>query len=946
MIAILWLWLFASIANSTPQIAFPFNAQVPQVAKVGQWYNFTLSPSTFRTNTGAVTYSLAGAPSWLQLDASNGTLFGTPGQGDNGTPGFTITGTDDTGSANMAATLVVGDDGGPWLGADLALTLAKAGTRSGPTSLLYPPQTPITIDLSEGIFISGQKPVSYYATMSDHTPLPAWIIFDPKTLHITGTTPTLNNIPAQFDINVIASDVPGFCSVKVSFTIFISDHQFLFGSVEETLNIPAGDNVNLTTLKSQLQLDGKALQDQDFTTATALLPSWLQFDSQTMALTGMPPKGTSMQNVTITAQDKYGDSTIVILRLNLGFGRLYTGYIGVLNLTAGKDFNHTFSRSDFVRTDLDISMDLGVVSRWLTFDQSSLTIQGTVPSSISPQTVQANMTITTPDQDLRDFQAFEFQVVAPTNETTNAPGTSRGLSKKTAGIIAGIVIAVVFGIICIVFATIWCRLRRDKSKPRRPSVFKRMISRPFTHKSVDADYWTSDQAIDQAEHDDTLGSVAPEYPPKVELNFPVRAERSPVSPMHPAEGTASRSWLPKRFSMRSQCSPISPMEPEEEPTASKSWLPKRFSQNRSKASLTSLPTDNRLSWTQNTHLTQDYAPGVPNALGVVMNDAHYDAPPYRQPPLPQGSRRFRYAEPLSSSEMLDRTPYSVSESIDTDILDYDHHMPSSPPIMPTPVFQLPARNSLYDSPSNGRRNSSRPLPRRGPHRSSFFAGGSFSRGRTGIGLSTIDGSPDVSSDLDSPTVPSTGTVQKKSQLVRAYTKGSDRATATALGRAATQASERSWETAESTSAGAASPQMEGLAGRRWTAAMVRAANNLRRPASEQNWGRERGRVSERASGRASESGGGASQSSSIYDWTPPGQYRHLSGIELTAALQTRLGDRIPIMERSRAAYRLGMKEKTPLRSLGVNERNIPGSRKLKIKGRMVSEGALGNEAFI
>jgi len=62
-----------------PQIALPFNAQVPSVARVSQPYTYQFSPSTFISTTGAqLTYSLQNTPIWLQINSTTRTLYGTP----------------------------------------------------------------------------------------------------------------------------------------------------------------------------------------------------------------------------------------------------------------------------------------------------------------------------------------------------------------------------------------------------------------------------------------------------------------------------------------------------------------------------------------------------------------------------------------------------------------------------------------------------------------------------------------------------------------------------------------------------------------------------------------------------------------------------------------------------------------------------------------------------
>jgi hypothetical protein len=403
------LLLLVHLVLSTPQVGFLFNSQIPDVARVNRSYEFMLSPSTFRSAGSNTVITLENAPSWLQVNTTTNTLYGTPSGGDTGNTTFKIVATDSTGSTSMPASLVVDGGQGPIIGSNVTDVLIKAGILTGTTSIILSPLSNFGIEFAP-VFTPIDRNLLAYITMRDHTPVPAWINFDAATFRVSGITPRVDANPQNMELDIIASETPGFASARVSITISVSTHQFFFGSVDTIANIPAGENVNISTLKGRLQFDGHPISDTDFMSATAQVPNWLTFDAQNLFLTGTPPPGIGVENITVTAYDKYGDTASMILRLNLGFGKLYKGHIGTLNATAGKEFIYQMSQADFIGDDLDIQVDMGVASNWLQFDFDKLLIRGTIPESAASQTVSANLTVMNREKGLRDFQEFGMQI--------------------------------------------------------------------------------------------------------------------------------------------------------------------------------------------------------------------------------------------------------------------------------------------------------------------------------------------------------------------------------------------------------------------------------------------------------------------------------------------------------------------------------------------------------
>jgi putative Ig domain-containing protein len=402
--------LYIAIVAAVPQVALSFNAQVPNVARVGQQYNFDLSPSTFTTSSGPLAYSLTNEPAWLHINSINGTLSGVPGSGDAGSSQFDISASDSTGSASFQATLVVSSDPAPQIGEDIAETVSNVGTKCGLRCITVPPLASLKFQLPKSIFTTSSSQSYYYATLEDHTPLPSWLKFNSNAFQLTGNSPQVGALAQRFDINVIVSDVAGFAAATQSLTIIVSQHQLMFDTPLETQNVPAGESVDIANLKSHLYLDGSPISNSSYGSAIILGPSWVDFDPKTLSLSGSPPNTFGSVNITINAHDTFADAAFITIQLNIGVPPLFTGHIGLLNATAGKEFYYQLSKSDFAQQSIDISVNLGAASPYLHFDPSTLTIEGTVPWNTSPQIIEANITVTSNGASVQDFQEFEIDI--------------------------------------------------------------------------------------------------------------------------------------------------------------------------------------------------------------------------------------------------------------------------------------------------------------------------------------------------------------------------------------------------------------------------------------------------------------------------------------------------------------------------------------------------------
>jgi hypothetical protein len=790
------LWSF-TLVIAAPDVAFPFNSQVPPVARVGQPYLFTFSPTTFRPNGEAFQYALTGAPAWLNLDSASRTISGIPQSTDVGSPTFIISAFDGTGKGSMQATLVVVTYEPPQIGVGISDALGKAGKLCGPSRITFPPRTPFTLDFPSNMFTETGRQLLHYSTLSDHTPLPGWLTFDPRSLTFAGITPTLSASPQQFEILIIASDVAGFAGAWVSFTVVVSDHQFYFDQVNRSMTIGPGSAVNINDLRTHLLLDGVPVSDGDLAAATAYTPPWITFSQGSLGLAGIPPSGMEIQDINLGAQDRFGDIANMTVHLRVISG-LFVSEIGTLNATVGKEFNYTIDKSAFTRSDVQISVDLGSASSWLHYDSSLMTLSGKVPLNLLAQSISGGISVKTSDGSQKDFQPFIIRVVAAEKPTSTVstrtlnssaapptggvapgkgePGTTK--TNKALGRIVGIVIALVFVIFGIVVAVLWCR-KPHKRLDRSRSARMRKISRPL---AADKDPWTTEIHHEYGDLERGSGGFerTPDHPPKIVLDLssspqktvhrpsqlgfatvsPVKVDRALKIPRHnystsvasttindgdalildninrSSWGYSGASTHTPHDSMRiaTQIARASRQLDSDSPTSHR--RPSRhLSGNRMSSGLTQRNSAIRIM--------NGGLPMNPRLTG--LGHGRSSSGPTRNSMLGIVQMQQQYRSP-SCTESYSTHSTSIMSS---------HALLHSSVRLSRQSSQLGSqrrsvRNGVVLDPR--RVSMQRPLSRRG-HRSTFFSGGPSSRGssssrhrNTVLGLSTIHGSPDLGTE--------------------------------------------------------------------------------------------------------------------------------------------------------------------------------------------------------
>lgn len=570
LVAVCAIAVFAVQTHASPTISFPFNSQVPAVARVQQPYLFTFSESTFAAEATNFTYSLVEQPAWLQIDSVSRTLSGTPGAGDVGPDTFLLTATDTTGAANMQCTIVVSSDPAPQLEGDVGKQLGASAnlSSSNPAIVTILPSTAFGFDLQPGSFIDEvPRKLYYYATLADHTPLPAWLSFDPVTLKLSGTAPSLSGTSQSWGIDVIASDVAGFAGATATFIISIGGSQLEFVPAEQTLSIAMGAPLDFQGLRNQLFRNGSPFMLSDLNNATASgLPSWLTFDAKTLDLEGtVPSTNTTDHDFRIIVTDDIGSSAEVTIYLVDGCALLFNGTIGNLTAYIGSAFTYQVPSTIFSEQDIDLQVTLPATATWLQFDAQTRHLKGTVPGDASPTVMLATLTAHVSHATSVQTQVFQIDVVGASSSTSlvasRASSTNSSTSRSSAspatadqaarphtsgGVVAAIVVLSLVAAALLSACLILCCRRRKREIYERDARIqdKSIISRPMTHSEAGAITVTTDMYTDiEKTADDPDAAPAKEYEPapRIALDFPTQSnERSTwVQPLSHLSQTSS-----------------------------------------------------------------------------------------------------------------------------------------------------------------------------------------------------------------------------------------------------------------------------------------------------------------------------------------------------------------------------------------------------------------------
>ncbi|GMG19363.1 unnamed protein product [Ambrosiozyma monospora] len=414
----LLLALLPSITSATLTVGYPLNEQLPDVARVGESYSFTISSQTYQDDDSDIEYSASNLPSWLKFDSSSLTFTGTPQTSDaTDSQDFQLIGKAGSGNTlNETYSIVVSSNPGPYLKDPLSSQLSSLGETNGQNGLVLQPNDPFSIKFDKDTFAlrsgsSNSSIVDYYGRFANRTSLPAWCTFDADTLTFSGTAPTVNSetAPSQlFELMLIATDYEGYTGAYSNFDIVVGGHSLSTNrTTPVVVNGTAGDSFSVEIPLEDVYLDGSAINSTEIKSiAVNEGPSWASVDDEKVS--GTVPKDqtdNSLMNVTIS--DNYGDSVYINFEIDLLTEIFKVDSLDDVNATRGEFFEYTLQDDDFSDlngTDLSVTFD---DNSWLTYFYTNYTLAGVVPDDFDETKVTVNGTMNS----ISDSKSFNIKGV-------------------------------------------------------------------------------------------------------------------------------------------------------------------------------------------------------------------------------------------------------------------------------------------------------------------------------------------------------------------------------------------------------------------------------------------------------------------------------------------------------------------------------------------------------
>ena len=382
-------------------IGFPFNEQLPNVARINEAYSFTMSNETYRSPNGLVNYQANDLPEWLSFDQGSRTFTGTPSDDDVGEFQISLTGTDPQDQSSVITrsySMMVSNDTGLHLSSSdvMFVQISQYGRTNGVDGLVVQEGDDVNIQFSTDVFEeykdSDNSVVAYYGTSMDRSSLPNWIKFDSDSRSFVGTVPYVNSQSApsyEYGFSFIGTDYIGYAGAVGNFKLVVGGHQ-LSTDVNETIKVNGTleNDFDITVpILSKVYLDGEVISRDNITSVEGEnLPDYVNFNSDDYSLTGNFPDEGSFDNFTIKVNDIYGNY-VKIPYLFDAIGSVFTvDELSSFNATKGEYFSHQLMDSLFTDKN-DTTVNANFDADWLNFHQDNLTFNGNVPEDFDELSV-------------------------------------------------------------------------------------------------------------------------------------------------------------------------------------------------------------------------------------------------------------------------------------------------------------------------------------------------------------------------------------------------------------------------------------------------------------------------------------------------------------------------------------------------------------------------------
>ncbi|CCH43557.1 hypothetical protein BN7_3109 [Wickerhamomyces ciferrii] len=437
-----------SMIRAAPREGFPFDEQLPTVARVDSDYWYQLSNETFISSTGEVTYSIENQPSWLEFDPTSRILSGTPSEDDaTEAAKFTLVGEDGDSTISKEYSIVVSKNKGPVPSDNYTVLsqLSDFGQTNGQNGLVLSPGKIFNVSFDTKTFDSDDTVKAYYGRSADRSSLPNWLFFDSGNLRFSGVAPSVNSEIApgfKYSFILIATDYTGNAGGWIEFDIVVGYHD-LTTSVKGVTHVngSAGDDLDFDIPLDDVYQDGETITTNNISNVQLSgAPDWLTLDNYTLVGTVPEDYESSNDTFNVTIWDYYSNQVALYFQIESIDSLFSVDSFRDANATRGSYFQYYFTQSQF--TDFDstnITVDAEDAD-WLSFHRSNLTINGETPDDFDETkiTVQASKSGTSDElsfkvrgQDSLTKSSSSSSRSSSTSSSSSSPSGSSTVSSST-----------------------------------------------------------------------------------------------------------------------------------------------------------------------------------------------------------------------------------------------------------------------------------------------------------------------------------------------------------------------------------------------------------------------------------------------------------------------------------------------------------------------------------
>lgn len=400
------LSLAVALANvdAWPYIGFPIDQQLPQIARIGEDYSFTLNTQTFKSDVSdSITYKAYNLPDWLNFNEDSLNLSGLTTGSDDGVIEFILQGTDSQGSLNQTGQLYVSKDASPYINPtdSIIQQLQSIGETNGYNGIVLQPNDAFKIEFSmDSFLVPSSSPVetlTYYGKSGNRTSLPSWCFFDSTSLTFSGQAPTINSVNApslNFDLTLIATDEKGYTAVYQDFSIVVGGHSLILNSTDyqNSVNTSVGEHFEIKLPLTDILLDGKQIGSGEIANVEIYdQPDWVSIDDKSSIVGTVPEDQSSNVILNVTLYDNYGDYILMNFGVDVVHD-IFKSQLPDIEAQRGEFLEFQLDKDSFNNLTA-VTIEPEFNSDWLRFFHSNNTFVGQTPDNFNSMEIEISASL-------------------------------------------------------------------------------------------------------------------------------------------------------------------------------------------------------------------------------------------------------------------------------------------------------------------------------------------------------------------------------------------------------------------------------------------------------------------------------------------------------------------------------------------------------------------------